>query len=478
MKRIILTESQYKRLVRQKLNESIIYSDPKDEYDATPKIRKYLGTLSQNLTLKYNVDLYVKKIEDGIVYLEMDKYNEEQKNYISNFIDRWVNDSVLTIKNDKKVGDYDYFSGNKWNYDDEEITDVEDTEEIVDVSDIKACKWGRKVVLPSDEDIQFYKDILKGIGANVTCEKMLFLFAWKKGESSKSTYNPFATTYKDEKNEGCYYNCLKDGSGFKPIGCRKCSEGTSPGVRNYKNKESGISATVNTMKLKYYPNILKKLQIDTITAIELANEIDELKTWGTGSLPKQILEKNTTIQPGEIAKIERVITKGSNDDKSKVRLKKVDNQISLPSNAKLTSLPQEKRWSRPHHGYDIVGPYSGNKCLIVCNKVGTVTYAKSCTGYGNIVEIKHSDGVYSAYAHLDKIYVEKGEKIKVGDVIGVEGNTGRSDGRHLHFEERVERPSGYRNRCGEGSPYNEVKGWDTVKPLSILDDYFYFQKGE
>lgn len=114
-------------------NESIIYSDPKDEYDATPKIRKYLGTLSQNLTLKYNVDLYVKKIEDGIVYLEMDKYNEEQKNYISNFIDRWVNDSVLTIKNDKKVGDYDYFSGNKWNYDDEEITDVEDTEEIEDL---------------------------------------------------------------------------------------------------------------------------------------------------------------------------------------------------------------------------------------------------------------------------------------------------------------------------------------------------------
>ena len=79
MKRIILTESQYKRLVKQKLNEYIVYSDPKDEYDATPDIRLYLGTLGQNLWLKHNVDTYVKKIEDGVVYLEIGKYNEEQK---------------------------------------------------------------------------------------------------------------------------------------------------------------------------------------------------------------------------------------------------------------------------------------------------------------------------------------------------------------------------------------------------------------
>lgn len=128
MKRIILTESQYKRLVKQKLNEYIVYSDPKDEYDATPDIRLYLGTLGQNLWLKHNVDTYVKKIEDGIVYLEMDKYNEEQKNYISGFIDRWVDDRVVTIPNDKKVGNYDYFSGLDWNYDwgDEDITVIDD----------------------------------------------------------------------------------------------------------------------------------------------------------------------------------------------------------------------------------------------------------------------------------------------------------------------------------------------------------------
>lgn len=128
MKRIILTESQYKRLVKQNLNERVIFSDPKDEYDEGPDIRSYLGTLSQNLWLRHNVDTYVKKIEKGVVYLEMDKYNEEQKKYISYFIDRWVDDRVLTIPNDKKVGDYDYFSGLDWDYSDEDTEEIEGKE--------------------------------------------------------------------------------------------------------------------------------------------------------------------------------------------------------------------------------------------------------------------------------------------------------------------------------------------------------------
>lgn len=127
MKRIILTESQYKRLVKQKLNEYIVYSDPKDEYDATPDIRLYLGTLGQNLKIKYDINTYVSKIEDGIVYLVADKYNEEQKKTISDIIDYWIK---YTPEDDEKIGEIDYFSGLDWDYDDEEIEDVEDTEEI------------------------------------------------------------------------------------------------------------------------------------------------------------------------------------------------------------------------------------------------------------------------------------------------------------------------------------------------------------
>jgi hypothetical protein len=130
MKRIILTESQYKRLVKQKLNEYIVYSNPNDKNDVTPDISLYLGTLGQNLKLKHDINTYVSKIEDGIIYLVADKYNEEQKKTISDIIDYWVE---YTPEDDKKIGDIDYFSGLDWDYSDEEITDVEDTEEIEDV---------------------------------------------------------------------------------------------------------------------------------------------------------------------------------------------------------------------------------------------------------------------------------------------------------------------------------------------------------
>ena len=415
-------------------------------------------------------------------------------------------------------------------------------------------------------DIRFYQDLLKKLGTKVTCQKMLFFFAWRDGESSKSTYNPFATTQKDTDNEGCYYNCLKSGVGYKPTGCRTCPTGTNPGVRNYKTYSSGLDATFKTLTNGRYSKVVKKLKNDNITALEIASEKAELKIWGTGGLVSDILKYNDTIRVNKIEKYgggsivdsECVLTTAEynfykqhiknekdgdafrewvNSDNTRlnyvnrkladcdkntgldregelngyieiafkhkgkewVRLGKpnkesgnvvVDSKkdeeieqpikgesITKPSNARLTSLPQESRWGRQHHGYDIVGPYSGKKCLIVCNNPGVVTHAGRCGGYGNLVEIEHDNGKFSAYAHLYKISVTKGQQINVGDVIGIEGNTGGSMGRHLHFEERVRRPKNIKNRCGGGSPYNEVYGYDTVKPVSNLDNYFYFQQG-
>lgn len=67
---------------------------------------------------------------------------------------------------------------------------------------------------------------------------------------------------------------------------------------------------------------------------------------------------------------------------------------------------------------------------------GTVTYAGWMRGYGNLIEIRHEDGLRTRYGHLSAILVAKGETVTTGTEIGKIGTTGRSTGPHLHFEVR------------------------------------------
>ena len=57
--------------------------------------------------------------------------------------------------------------------------------------------------------------------------------------------------------------------------------------------------------------------------------------------------------------------------------------------------------------------------------------------YGNMVEIDHGLGFRTRYAHMEKVFVTKGETVRAGDRIGTLGNTGRSTGPHLHYEIRI-----------------------------------------
>jgi LysM repeat protein len=68
---------------------------------------------------------------------------------------------------------------------------------------------------------------------------------------------------------------------------------------------------------------------------------------------------------------------------------------------------------------------------------GKVRYAKwNDGGFGNLVIIRHHNGLETFYAHLSKLLVMPDQEVKAGDVIGLGGNTGRSFGAHLHFEVR------------------------------------------
>lgn len=94
-----------------------------------------------------------------------------------------------------------------------------------------------------------------------------------------------------------------------------------------------------------------------------------------------------------------------------------------------------------HTGVDL-GATSDRK--VYANADGTVEQIqtgygnkKGSTGmasYGNMVLIKHPNGMKTRYAHLQTVLVSKGQKVKAGQQIGVQGNTGNSYGVHLHYE--------------------------------------------
>jgi murein DD-endopeptidase MepM/ murein hydrolase activator NlpD len=86
---------------------------------------------------------------------------------------------------------------------------------------------------------------------------------------------------------------------------------------------------------------------------------------------------------------------------------------------------------RFHYGMDFTASI-GTDVFATGN--GVVKSAEREVGYGNTITIDHGFGYETYYAHLSKIKVKVGQKIKRGDVIGLVGNTGTSTAPHLHYE--------------------------------------------
>jgi murein DD-endopeptidase MepM/ murein hydrolase activator NlpD len=91
-------------------------------------------------------------------------------------------------------------------------------------------------------------------------------------------------------------------------------------------------------------------------------------------------------------------------------------------------------YARPHEGIDVSAPMGAP---IVAPAAGTVTRVARETGYGNVLEIDHGNGIVTKYAHCSRIVVREGQHVRRGQVIANVGNTGLSTGPHLHYEIHV-----------------------------------------
>ena len=88
-----------------------------------------------------------------------------------------------------------------------------------------------------------------------------------------------------------------------------------------------------------------------------------------------------------------------------------------------------------HTGLDFRAA-SGDPVRATAN--GKVVSSGWAGGYGRMVEIDHGNGLSTRYGHLSEISVKVGDVIKIGQVIGAVGSTGRSTGPHLHYETRID----------------------------------------
>lgn len=103
-----------------------------------------------------------------------------------------------------------------------------------------------------------------------------------------------------------------------------------------------------------------------------------------------------------------------------------------PEHARLSSHfgARRRRW---HYGVDLAQP-TGEPIYSAFD--GIVRIAKRNKSYGNLIVVRHFNGLETYYAHLSQIDVNPGDTVRAGAVIGLCGNTGRSYGSHLHFEIR------------------------------------------
>lgn len=120
---------------------------------------------------------------------------------------------------------------------------------------------------------------------------------------------------------------------------------------------------------------------------------------------------------------------GKNSQAEMLEISKLTSHWIWPADGVITDMYGTRQGH--HKGIDIAAE---EKTAIRTVDHGVVTKSYYSNTYGNVVFIKHDNGLETVYAHLNTRLAKEGQKVKQGDMIGKMGNTGDSSGVHLHFE--------------------------------------------
>lgn len=132
----------------------------------------------------------------------------------------------------------------------------------------------------------------------------------------------------------------------------------------------------------------------------------------------------------------RQLSMDSLPDEVNLRLIKDSSEFCFPmKNIRTSPYGWRASFNRAHRGVDIL--LRTGDPVRACFP-GVVRIARTMGGYGNVVVLRHENGLETVYGHMSKILVKPRQIVKAGDVLGLGGSTGNSTGPHLHFEVRFQ----------------------------------------
>lgn len=113
-----------------------------------------------------------------------------------------------------------------------------------------------------------------------------------------------------------------------------------------------------------------------------------------------------------------------------IELPRIESRVTSEFGWRRDSITGESTF---HKGLDLAAAY-GQEVPVAA--AGRVSFSGTQSGYGKVVIVQHPGGTETRYAHLSQLDVRAGDDLKVGDVVGRVGQTGRATAPHLHFEVR------------------------------------------
>ena len=267
------------------------------------------------------------------------------------------------------------------------------------------------------------RDILKATTKAVSlCLALSFLFSFLPAEISWSTENPAVDALKIAA-------ALPQTAHPARGDIEEAAEATISsvkGIMNLMRQAQAVSVMLPPKKQTPAPVAVPKSEPEA--AMLLAARMP--------NFPKPAVARKTEPDPAK-AKADSKTAQKPAPTKSKASLPGSKN-IIWPVEGYIYSAFNATRGKRRHGAIDIV---TKKGVPIAAAADGIVSVAsnggKGFSGYGKIVILDHGKGLYTLYAHCDKLLVKMGQRVKAGEYIATVGRTGRATTDHCHFEVRI-----------------------------------------